>query len=143
VISTSHEDGKVEREEGRLDLPADVYNGMPVLLAKNLRADETVTVHLVAFTPKPRLIGLRIGRASTDTVRFGTQTTPVAHFVLHPELGALTGFFARLLGKHPPDSHIWVLTDQVPAFVRFEGPLYTGPVWQILLVAPTWPANSP
>jgi uncharacterized protein YllA (UPF0747 family) len=62
----------------------------------------------------------------------------VAHFVLAPRLGAFTAFFARLLGKLPPDSHLWIVTDQVPAFVRFEGPMYTGPVWRLSLATPTW-----
>ncbi len=143
VITTSHGDGKVERDEGQLDLPDDVYDGMPVLIAKNLRKDETVTVHLVAFTPKPRLIGLRISHAGTDTVMRGDHAEPVAHLVLSPQLGALTGFFASLLGKHPPDSDVWVVTAPVPAFVRFEGPLYTGAVWRLMLVAPTWPSAGP
>lgn len=71
-------------------------------------------------------------------MRHGGRTEPVAHFVLAPRLGAFTAFFARLLGKLPPDSHLWIVTDQVPAFVRFEGPMYTGPVWRLSLATPTW-----
>ena len=49
-------------------------------------------------------------------------------------------FFAALLGKSPPDSHIWTVMDEVPAFVKFEGPLATGgPVWRIELTSPRWP----
>jgi len=60
VTSTSHKGGKAERYAGRLDLPSDTYNGLPIVAAMNLRLGDTVTIHLVAFTPKPRLIGLRI-----------------------------------------------------------------------------------
>jgi hypothetical protein len=142
VASTSHKDGKVERYEGKIALPSDVSNGLPVVLAKNLRVGETATVHLVAFTPKPRLIGLRIAYAGTDTVMLGAHAVPAAHFVLRPVLGALTGFFAKLLGKLPADSHIWIAMDQVPAFLRSEGPLYSGPVWRVDLTSPTWPKRA-
>ena len=138
ITSTSHKDGRVERYEGQLDLPNDVYNGLPVVLAKNLRVGDTANVHLVAFTPKPRLIGLRIAFAGTDTVMLGGHAESTARFVLKPELGALTAFFAKLLGKLPPDSHVWVVMDQVPAFIRFEGPMYSGPVWRLSLTTPTW-----
>ena len=46
---------------------------------------------------------------------------------------------AGLTGQLPPDSHLWIVTDGVPAFVRFEGPLYSGPVWRISLTSPGWP----
>ncbi len=140
VTNTSHKSGKVERYSGRLDLPSDVYNGLPIVAAMNLRAGDTVTIHLVAFTPKPRLIGLRIAFAGTDTVMLGDHPEPTAHFVLSPQLGALTTFFAKLLGKLPPDSDVWIVMDQVPAFIRFEGPMYLGPVWRLSLTTPTWPA---
>ncbi len=140
VTSTSHNDGKVERYTGRLDLPSDVYNGLPVVVAKNLRMGDTVNIHLVAFMPKPRLIGLRVAFAGTDTVLLGTHAEPAAHFVLTPQLGAFTTFFAKLLGKLPPDSNVWIVMDQVPAFVRFEGPMYLGPVWRLTMATPTWPA---
>ena len=142
VTSKSHSDGNVARYEGRLELPNDVYNGLPVVIAKNLRAGDTANVHLVAFTPKPRLIGLQIAFASLDTVMLGRQVEPTARFVLKPKLGALTGLFAKLLGKMPPDSHIWIVLDQVPAFLRFEGPMYMGPVWRLDLTSPVWPGAS-
>ena len=138
VTSTSHKDGRVQRFAGQLDLPSDVYNGLPVVIAKNLRVGDTANVHLVAFTPKPRLIGLQIAFAGTDTVMLGAHPELTAHFVLKPQLGVLIAFFAKLLGKMPPDSHVWIVMDQVPTFVRFEGPMYSGPVWHLSLATPTW-----
>jgi hypothetical protein len=139
VKSTAHKDGKVQRYAGRLDLPADTYNGLPVVIAKNLRPGDTCTVHLVAFTPEPRLIGLRLSYVGKDSVTLGNRAEAVAEFVVKPQLGALTTLFARLLGKLPPDSRVWIVTDQVPAFVRFEGPMYTGPVWRLTLATPDRP----
>lgn len=49
--------------------------------------------------------------------------------------------------RMPPDSHAWIVTDELPAFVRFEGPLHpAGPAWRIELASPRWPesrATSP
>ncbi len=139
VTDTDHDDGKVTRYVGRLDLPSDVYNGLAVVLALNLRSGDTANVHLVAFTPKPRLIGLQIAFAGTDTVMLGAYPEPTAHFVFKPQLGTLTTFFAKLLGKMPPDAHVWIVMDQVPAFIRFEGPMFLGPVWRLSLTTPTRP----
>lgn len=139
VTSTDHDDGKEVRYVGRLDMPGDVYNGLPVVIAMNLRPGDTANVHLVAFTPKPRLIGLQIAFAGTDTVMLGAHAEPTAHFVFKPQLGSLTTFFAKLLGKLPPNGHVWIVMDQVPAFIRFEGPMYLGPVWRLSLTTPTRP----
>ena len=47
---------------------------------------------------------------------------------------------APLLGKQPPDSHVWILGEEAPAFVKAEQPLYLGgPLWRIELVSPVWP----
>ena len=55
-------------------------------------------------------------------------------------LGSWLKLFATLLGRVPPEYHAWIVTDEVPAFVRFEGPLYvTGPVWRIEVTSPRWP----
>jgi hypothetical protein len=142
-VVTSRKGGKEDHDEGHLDLPGDVSNGLPVVIARNLRSGDTADVHLVAFTPEPRLIGLRIAFAGIDTVMVGGHAEPTARFVLSPQLGALTGFFAKLLGKLPPDSHVWIVQDQVPGFVRFEGPLFMGPVWRLSLAAPAWPPRRP
>jgi hypothetical protein len=60
--------------------------------------------------------------------------------VLKPQLGALLTLFATILGRVPPDEDVWVIKDDVPAFARFEGPLYVGgPVWRLELTSPHWP----
>lgn len=143
VRSVSHEDGKESRYDGKLELPADTYNGLPVVVTRNLRPGDTTLVHLVAFTPKPRVIGLEISFVAASHVVLGERAEETAHFRLTPKLGAFTAFFAKLLGKLPPDSHIWVVTEQVPAFIHFKGPLYTGPSWQLSLTTPTWPKRPP
>jgi hypothetical protein len=136
VKARSHDDGKLEEHEDTLDLPSDVANGLPIILLKNLKAGEAHTVHLVAFTPKPRLIGLELTPVAKSHVTVGRQREATTEYALKPRLGFFTSIFAALLGKTPPDSHVWIVTEDVPAFVKFEGPLYMGPVWRIELAAP-------
>lgn len=43
----------------------------------------------------------------------------------------------------PPDSHVWILGGEAPAFVKSEQPLYFGgPVWRIELASPSWPRGA-
>jgi hypothetical protein len=139
VKTKAHKDGREEVLDGTLDLPPDVYNGMVFIVTKNLPKRASETVHVVAFTPKPRLIQLELAPAGEHHVLVGELTKTAVHYVFKPQLGIGLKLFATLLGRVPPDSHAWIITDEVPAFVRFEGPLYTtGPVWRIELTSPRW-----
>ena len=143
VIKTlSHRDGKARTFTGTLELPPDIYNGMVITVAKNLPAGAGKTVHIVAFTPEPRIIALELARSGTDHVLNGTHEEAVSHIILKPKLGVLLKVFATLKGIAPPDSHVWIVTDLVPAFVRYQGPLFTGPVWRINLTSPSWPQGA-
>jgi hypothetical protein len=57
--------------DGTLDLPPDVYNGLVLTVAKNLPKGASETVHLVAFTPAPRLIQLELAPAGEHKVLVG------------------------------------------------------------------------
>ena len=139
IVSKEHDDdGKddVHNYEGTLDLPADTYNGMVITIAKNLAPSGSRRVHIVGFTPKPMLIELAFIPGAGEQVSIGARHEAVTHYVLDAKLGDVTGFFAKLVGKNPPDSHTWIVTDDVPAFLRYEGPLFTGPAWRIEQVMP-------
>jgi hypothetical protein len=139
VKSRSHKDGKEQRYTGSLVLPPDISNGMIITIAKNLSASDTESVHIVAFTPRPRLIGLQLAPTGSERLLFGQHAETAVNFALKPKLGFMLGLFARLVGKRPPDSHTWIVFDVAPAFVRYEGPMYSGPVWRIDMATPTWP----
>jgi hypothetical protein len=139
VKTKSHKDGDEKQYTGTLDLPPDIYNGMIITIAKNLVPRVSRTVHVVAFTPKPILIGLEIVPTNSQRLLIGEHAETAVHFKLKPKLGTALKLFANLAGKAPPDSDIWIISDEVPAFVRFEGPLYSGPVWRIDLTSPSWP----
>ena len=139
VRTRSRADGDTARYTGTLELPQDVYNGLVITVAKNVSPQHGATVHVVAFTPKPRLIKLTIAPAGSLRVPLGRHTETAVHYELKPRLGLVVRAVAGLTGQLPPDSHLWIVTDGVPAFVRFQGPLYSGPVWRIYLTSPGWP----
>jgi hypothetical protein len=117
---------------GPLDLPSDVYNGMTATLLKNLRHGASETVHLVAFTPIPRLVKLHLTPAGDEAVRVGDALIQATRYQVRTDLEGLVGFFASLLGKELPVLHYWIARGEVPAFVRFEGPFFMdGPIWRV------------
>jgi hypothetical protein len=140
VATKDHKGGDESVVEGALDLPPDAYNGMLLTVAKNLPAGAGETVHFVAFTPKPRIIQIAIAPTNEQKVLVGNLEKTALHFEFRPKLGIWTTLFAKLLGRFPPNEHAWIVMDEVPAFVRFQGPLYLkGPVWRIELMSPRWP----
>jgi len=125
----------------RMDLPPDLANGLLFTLLKNVKPDTPGLVqHFLAFTPKPRVVKLEITPVGEESFLIGQATLKSIHYRVHPELGGLTGLVAPLIGKEPPDQHVWILYKDVPAFVKFEGTLFNGgPTWRIELAGPRWP----
>jgi hypothetical protein len=140
VKTKDHKDGRERTIEGTIDLPPDVYNSMILTVVKDLSRGAAETVHYVAFTPEPRLIQLSMTPVGEQRVLVGDLAKTATHYVFKARLGVWLTLFATLLGRVPPDQHVFILSEDVPAFVRFEGPLYpTGPVWRIELTSPSWP----
>lgn len=124
------DDSAEETFQGKLELPDDVYNGMLTLLMKNLPTGTSATVHIIAFTPKPRPVKMLMTPAAQDPVMVGDVAMLATRFLVRPQLG----LFASLLVVDIPDVKCWIVTGEAPAFLRFEGPLYfLGPVWRIEL----------
>lgn len=132
---------EAETAAGEIDLPPDAYNGMFIMILRNLPKGTAETVHVLAFTPKPTLIQVELTPHAAETGLAGERRVPVTHFVLKPKLGLLRGTAAALLGKTPPDYHCWIATADLPAFVAIDGPIYTGgPIWRFETVSPRAPA---
>lgn len=141
AVRYTDEHGQQKVETDRLDLPPDLANGMIPTLLKNVRRDAPPkTLSLVAATPKPRLVKLAITAAGDESFSTGSTARKATHYVLKVEIGGISGVLAPLLGKQPPDSHVWILGGEAPTLVRSEQPLYlNGPMWRIELVSPAWP----
>lgn len=134
------DDGKQKLETERIKAPPDLANGFILTLLKNVQTGAPPkTVSLIAATPKPRLVKLAIMAAGDEPFSTGGSARKAMHYVLKVEIGGISGVLAPLLGKQPPDSHVWILGGEAPAFVKSEQPLYLGgPLWRIELVSPVW-----
>ena len=92
---------------------------------------------MVASTPKPRVIKLEILPEGEKVIASGNTKHQAVRYVVKVKIGGVAGVVAPLLGKQPPDMHVWVLAGNAPAFVKWEGPLYDGgPIWRIELATP-------
>jgi hypothetical protein len=122
----------------RLELPPDVANGLLFTLVKDVKPSvPRTTVSMVATTPEPRLVKLAILPRGEEPFTIGSFRHKAMHYVVKVEIGGAAGFLARLMGKQPPDTHVWVLGGEAPTFVKSEGPLYAGgPIWRIQLASP-------
>lgn len=86
--------------------------------------------------PKPRLVKLAILPHGEEPFTIGGFRHQAMHYVVKVEIRGAAGFLARLIGKQPPDMHVWVLGGEAPAFVKSEGQLYAGgPIWRIQLAS--------
>lgn len=141
TVDYTDDDGDRKHESERFDLPNDLANGLIPTLLKNVAPGEPPpTVSFVAATPKPRLVKLAINASGTERFSTGGAGRRATHYILKVELGGIGGLLAPLLGKQPPDSHVWVLGGEAPAFVKAEQPFYVGgPLWRIELQRPVWP----
>ena len=144
TVHLTERDGKEKIITERMELPSDIANGMTLTLLKNMRPDGPgTTVPMVATTPKPRLVKLAISPQGGEPFSTSGAKRMATHYVIKVEIGGIEGKIAGLLGKQPPDIHVWVLGGEAPAFVKMEGPLfYGGPIWRIELASPVWPHSS-
>jgi len=145
TVKHNKEDGEKEIITKLMTLPPDLANGLVVVLLKNLPpGSRGLRLPMLAATPQPRLIELVISPAMEEPAVIGATQRKVARFTAKVEIGGLLGFAARLLGKLPPDSRVWIYREMSPTFVKSESPLYMGgPVLRTQLVGPTWPAAPP
>jgi hypothetical protein len=141
TVNYTGDDGKGKTESDRLKLPTDLANGLVLTLLKNLGPDPPpLEVSMIVATPKPRLVKLAISSPGKDPFSLAGVGHEAQHFVIKVEIGGIAGLVAPLLGKQPPDAHIWIEGGESPAFVRSEAIAFLGgPVWRTELVAPVWP----
>jgi hypothetical protein len=135
--------GKEKIKDTRISLPPDLANGMLVTLLKNLRQGELPSrVSFIAATPKPRLVKLNIASGGADRFSIGDSPRQAAHYIIKVDIGGIAGAVAPLVGKQPPDSHVWILEGEAPVVVRARTQFFNeGPVWQMDLVGPVWPGG--
>jgi hypothetical protein len=141
-VTLRYQDKDQEKvESSHVDLPADLANGILLDILKNVPSDKKETrLSYLAATPKPRLINLSVQPEGEDIFSSGGRPNKALKFKIHVEIGGIAGIIAPMIGKEPPDSHVWISAGSVPAFIKSEAPLYIGgPVLRTELVSPVWP----
>ena len=138
TVHDTNDDGKQKVATDHFDLPPDVANGLVLTRLKNIRSDAPQTkVSMVVFTPKPHLVRLAITPQGEEAFSIGDSSRKATHYVAKVEIGGAAGL-------NPPDTHVWILGGEAPAFVKSEGPLNLGgSIWRIELASPVWTAMQP
>jgi hypothetical protein len=101
--------------------PARTFAGVGFTVAiRNLRArlmrGETVELRAVGFTPKPRVVTVKLFHAGLDQMAMSGRTVRGNRFVIQPKIPAIVKIVIEA-----PDTRIW-LTEPAPAgFLRWEG----------------------
>jgi hypothetical protein len=145
TVKYTDDDGQQKMETEHLEAAPDLANGIVSTVLKNVSADaHPKTLSFVAATPKPQLVNLAVSVAGTERFSTGSTTRTATHYVLKVNIGGIKGLLAPLVGKQPPDSHVWILEGEAPAFLKAEQPFFAGgPVWRIELISPAWPGSQP
>jgi len=106
---------QVEIEQGR------TFAGFGFTLAcqnlrKRLVKGEAIELKAVGFTPKPRVVTVRLTWQGVDRVPMSGRELRGDNFMIRPEIPAIAKLFVKL-----PDTYIW-LTLPPAGFLRWEGP---------------------
>ena len=82
--------------------------------------------------------------AGTELYTIAGSIREALHFVIKVDIGGVAGVIAPLLGKQPPDNHVWISRGDAPTFVKSLTLSYMeGPMWRTELVSPVWPEKGP
>lgn len=107
---------QVEIEPGR------TFAGFGFTLAlQNLRdrlaEGETVELKAVGFSPKPRLVTVKLSYHGLDKMKMAARELCGEHYLIQPQIPAIVKLFVKI-----PDTDIW-LTPPPSGFLRWQGPL--------------------
>jgi hypothetical protein len=144
TVRYTDDDGKEKVASKHLALPSDVGNGLIPTLLKNVGAGTSqIKVPMVVASPKPKLVTIVVNAQGTEVFSLAGFSREATHYIAKVDIGGVAGVVAPLIGKQPPDSQIWILGGEAPAFIKSETPAYMGgPMWRIELVAPVWSQAS-
>lgn len=107
---------QVEIEKGR------TFAGFGFTLALGSLRDqlvkgESAELKAVAFSPKPRVVTIKLSYQGRESLPMSGRLLPGDHFVIRPEIPAIARYLLKI-----PDNHFW-LTPPPVGFLRWEGPM--------------------
>jgi len=144
VVIHTEDDGKAKTITEHMKLPPDLANGIVTMLLGDIdhKAPKTSLSMLVA-TPKPRIVKPELTPAADDLFTVAGYRYKATRYSVHVQIGGISGVIARIIGKQPPDTQVWIVEGKAPSFLKSEGPLFEGgPVWRIELANPIWPQDQ-
>lgn len=144
TVHYTDSDGKEKTITDRIKLPADLSNGIVTTLLGDIdhKAPRT-TLSMLVTTPKPRIVKLEISPTGEDSFSIGGTRAVAMRYAIRIDIGGISGVIAPMIGKQPPDTHVWMIGGKAPGFLRSEGPLFEdGPIWRIELASPIWPKGD-
>jgi hypothetical protein len=144
TVRTTDKEGKEDIKTDQMKLPSDLANGLIPIILQNVKlGDAGLTVPMVVFAPKPRLVKLVISTVGEDNVSIVGYPRKAIHYNIKIDLGGLAGVVAPIIGKAPPDIQLWTIGGAATTFAKEKGPLYAeGPMMTIQLASPSWPEES-
>jgi len=102
---------------------------MTSVLLKNIPQSGETKLSLLVADSKPRIVKMAISAEGEDTFLIEGEEHKALRFVVKIEVGGLSGVVAPLIGKQPPDMHVWIVEGKAPAFIKSEGELFQdGPI---------------
>ncbi|MBB5059432.1 hypothetical protein HDF16_004158 [Granulicella aggregans] len=120
----SDSEGNIHVESKHMDLPPDLANGFVGTLLLNVPHDTApFRAGMLAPVGGGRLVQLLISPESEQTVVLEGRSLKATVFRIHPELGGVVRFIARLLRLEPKDVRVWVLEGEEPAVAVIVGQL--------------------
>ncbi len=144
TVRYTDDKGEAKVESERIKLPPELANGLVPTLLKNFPIGTTPPqMSMVVATPKPRVVKLSIFVGRDRSILLSGANREAAHYVAKVEIGGVAGVVAPLVGKQPPDQHIWIIGGEAPTFVKSETLSYMGgPVWRTEILSPAWPKSA-
>jgi len=141
VVHSAGDHGEDKVHDEQMTLPANLGNGIVVTLLEDVgSASLPLPVPYLATTPAPRLIKLVISKAGAARFAVGATSRTATDYLIKTEIGGVAGIVAPLVGKKPPDVHVWISDGDIPAFVKSEAPMSAdGPLLRTELTSPQWP----
>jgi hypothetical protein len=140
ITVSSSEDAKEKTSTKHIDIPEDAANGLLLTLLTNISGSAMAAkVSMVTTSSKPRIVKLAISQQGKTTFHLGDSKRQATDYDVKTEIGGVAGVVAPIVGKQPPDTHVWIFDGRAPTFLRFEGVLYEGgPIWRIDLASINW-----
>ncbi len=141
AVHTLDDHGAEKVDDQTMKLPPDLANGLMITLLENVTPEDLpLNVPMIVATPGVRIVKLVVTNAGPAPFATGRTKRSAIDYLVKAEIGGVAGLVAPLVGKSPPDVHVWILPGEAPAFVKSEAPLTVGtPIFRTELVSPEWP----